>query len=308
MLLTQEQCFEIAAKIVQQHNKDDLVLIFEGILVSVFPGHEITRHNIINHSLAPDITINRALLEQCLKTHSSQFDDIKSSFAFPVSSLGRITSLISISGPALKQNLTMLRLLIDLFNSQQLLLDNSNHDTLTGLLNRHSFEQRLTSVVDQYQRRGNENTTRYCFAILDIDFFKKVNDGFGHLYGDEVLILFANIMETTFRHDDMLFRYGGEEFAVLLRDIDLDTALLVLNRFREAVASYDFPQVGTITVSIGVCEIIPGTSRRDIIGHADQALYYSKSHGRNQVNSYEALITVGELSEQANEVDDIELF
>jgi diguanylate cyclase (GGDEF)-like protein len=143
-------------------------------------------------------------------------------------------------------------------------------------------------------------------AVVDIDHFKQVNDRFGHLYGDEVLILIANILRTSFRSHDRIFRFGGEEFVVLLRNTTLSKAHKVFNRFRETVQEHHFPQVGSVTVSLGFV----GTSRGspvEILGQADQALYYAKEHGRNQVRFYEDLIASGELATKVAN-DDVELF
>ncbi len=308
MILTEEKCFEIAIQIVSQHNKEDLLVTFQETLKKIFPTCQLTYHDVTNNVLTENSPDDTRLLEHCIVSKKTLFSEENNIFIFPIVSLGKINGLVSLKEKALSKYVYLLEQLIALFNNQQLLLDNNNHDALTGLMNRHSFEDRIANIINAFQRRDNENTPQYCFAILDIDFFKRVNDDFGHLYGDEVLILFANIMENTFRHDDMLFRYGGEEFAVLLRDIELNTAVTVLNRFKKMVAQYDFPQVNSITVSIGVTEISAGISRVDLISQADQALYFSKGNGRNQVNSYEELILLEKLTTQSATVDDIEIF
>ncbi len=196
-------------------------------------------------------------------------------------------------------------------NYLQLINDNE-HDTLTGLLNRKTFDERIMAIMSAHragQRRASDNKAmQCCLAILDIDHFKKVNDQFGHLYGDEVLLLFAQIMSRTFRDDDHLFRYGGEEFVVVLKDVDLTTGLAVLERFRTAVASYHFPQVGNVTASAGAVEISGQDLPTTIIGQADQALYYAKENGRNQVCAYERLLQEGKLVSIVPSPGDIELF
>ena len=308
MSLTEEKCFEIAIRIVTQHNKEDLLNTFQIILEKLFIGCQNSTYDIVDNEFTEPPSEHNEILQRAILSQQILFDEDLAICVFPISSLGKIKHLILLQGQAIPARASLLQQLMDLFNNQQLLLDNNNHDALTGLLNRHSFEDRISNLIDNFQRRGDDNPPQYCFAILDIDFFKNVNDNFGHLYGDEVLILFSNIMETTFRHDDMLFRYGGEEFAVLLRDIELNTAITVLNRFRENIAKYDFPQVGSITVSLGVTEITASISRVDIISQADQALYFSKENGRNQVNSYEELISTEKLVSKSANTDDIELF
>jgi diguanylate cyclase (GGDEF)-like protein len=127
-----------------------------------------------------------------------------------------------------------------------------------------------------------------------------VNDRFGHLYGDEVLILIANLLQSSFRAQDRVFRFGGEEFVVLLRPTTLEHAHRIIDRFRSAVETHVFPQVGQVTVSVGFVSINAYDSPVVTLGHADQALYYAKSHGRNQACHYEALVAGGLLQTVAS--------
>jgi len=317
MSLTEKKCFEIAITLVKQHNKEDLLAELQSVLKELFPEHLLHLYIVINglfidpelnSKLSSELEKNKEHLYKCVVSREIIYSDQKKLWSYPVMSQGKITNLIFLQGDIPARQLSLLEYLMALFSNQHVLLDNNNHDALTGLLNRHSFEHRMTTLTDAQQRRGSEAEPDYCFAVLDIDFFKRVNDDFGHLYGDEVLILFANVMETTFRHDDMLFRYGGEEFAVLLRNVDLETAVIVLDRFRQNIEQYDFPQIGTVTVSIGATDINTAASRIEIISKADQALYYSKENGRNQVNSFEHLIATNKITDNTPDADDIELF
>ncbi|MEO5354181.1 MAG: diguanylate cyclase [Magnetococcus sp. XQGC-1] len=186
------------------------------------------------------------------------------------------------------------------------------HDPLTGLHNRQYFDVAFSKIFVALQnsnRRRNEPAFRGAFlAILDIDHFKKVNDTYGHLMGDEVLVLFARIMGDCFRDKDAIFRFGGEEFVVLLNDVTADMALSALNRFRSKVAAYPFPQVGQVTVSIGAVQIEPGELAGTLIEMADKALYYSKGNGRNQVNMYHLLTEAGHLEEVRHETTEVDLW
>jgi len=309
MSLTEEKCFAIAITLVEQHDKERLLNAFLEILESTFPECQLKLYTVNNGLLVdPDDASHNKNLYRCIAARKTLYIKDESNFIYPVISLGKITQIILLKGESLSSQLKRLENLTTLFSNQQILLDSNNHDALTGLLNRHSFEERITGIVDSRHRRSEENNPACCFAIFDIDFFKKINDDFGHLYGDEVLILFANIMEETFRHDDILFRYGGEEFAIFLRDIELNTATVVLERFRKNIENHAFPQIGTVTVSIGLTQLNPKSSRAELISRADQALYFSKENGRNQVNSFEQLINTGHLIDSAPEADDIELF
>ena len=155
-------------------------------------------------------------------------------------------------------------------------------------------------------RRLHAEHKEQWLAVIDIDHFKRVNDRFGHLYGDEVLLLIANLLRTSFRTQDRIFRFGGEEFVVLLRSTTLADARNIFDRFRSNVENYPFPQVGQVTVSIGFANISQQTPVV-ILGHADQALYYAKTHGRNQVCHYDELVASGELESQISN-DSVEFF
>lgn len=187
------------------------------------------------------------------------------------------------------------------------LLKESQHDTLTGLLNRKTFDHGLAdllpAVVKQEVRtrfaedaRSAAHSASHWLAIIDIDHFKRINDKYGHIFGDEVLILLANLMRKTFRKRDRLYRFGGEEFVLLIRNVDFNNALQKLEAFRNAVANYQFPQVGHFTVTIGFVQVHTSDTPEMVVGNADEALYYGKAHGRNQVNCYGTLIEKSLLS------------
>ncbi len=170
------------------------------------------------------------------------------------------------------------------------IIDDKDRDRLTGLLNRHTFDNQLSHIIEFSQQqatldRGKSQQTSW-LAILDIDHFKKVNDEFGHMAGDEVLLLFSRIMDECFRYTDILFRYGGEEFVVILNNSSRDGATFALERFREAVESFLFPKVGRVTVSIGFIQLYADNTPGALIEEADKALYHAKNTGRNRVISY----------------------
>jgi len=191
------------------------------------------------------------------------------------------------------------------------LIRDNEHDTLTGLLNRKTFDQKVNKVMGlmhkEKSRKDDKLNTRYYIAIFDIDHFKRVNDEYGHLMGDEVLLLFSQMMTETFREKDMLFRYGGEEFVGVFECTDNTDITLALERFRSKVASYSFPQVGNVTVSIGYSQILQYDTTIQMVERADLSLYYAKNNGRNRICCYEELIESGLLQENKKE-GDIELF
>jgi diguanylate cyclase (GGDEF)-like protein len=172
------------------------------------------------------------------------------------------------------------------------LLAGAETDPLTGLANRRLFYSQVGAGL----ARWAAGPAARFLAMLDIDHFKQVNDRFGHLYGDEILIHFARLMRATFRAGDMLYRFGGEEFVVVFAVKRAEDGKAALERFRHAVEHYEFPRVGKITVSIGFTGI-PGAGDpvTTLIDRADNAVYYAKRNGRNRVCDYEALVGEGEL-------------
>jgi len=197
----------------------------------------------------------------------------------------------------------------------QTLLDYSERDTLTGLLNRKIFDDSFYKVAslplqgsrqDQGGRRQAAGS-RYWLGVIDIDHFKNVNDRFGHLIGDEVLLLVSRIMREAFRFSDQLYRFGGEEFVVLLLCNDEGGAITAFERFRKVVGEYPFPQAGRITVSIGFTAIEVGDTPSVAFERADRAVYHAKHHGRDQVCNYAELQRQG-IVEDDKRVSDVELF
>jgi diguanylate cyclase (GGDEF)-like protein len=207
--------------------------------------------------------------------------------------------------------------IFQVYQNYQSLLDYSERDALTDLFNRKTFDEQFarhartgidscaTDLADTEAGDADMRQQQW-LAVVDIDHFKQVNDRFGHLYGDEVLILVANILRASFRSQDRIFRFGGEEFVVLLRSATLSTAQMVFNRFRETVQAHHFPQVGSVTVSIGFAGTHNGSSV-EILGQADQALYFAKENGRNRVCYYDELMEQGQLRAKFTS-DDVELF
>ena len=184
------------------------------------------------------------------------------------------------------------------------LLDYGELDTLTGLLNRKTFE----SHFEKLRQRMVAPSEPGWLALMDIDHFKSINDGYGHLFGDEVLLLVSQLMKRSFRGADPLFRFGGEEFIVVLERANQSGAQIVLERLRKAIEEYPFPQVGRVTVSVGYTQINPQDVPALCVERADAALYYAKAHGRNQVCNFEALNAAGQLPGKFKGGDDVVLF
>ncbi len=189
-----------------------------------------------------------------------------------------------------------------IYSNQVSLLDSKERDQLTHLANRQTLEFTLSEVINYYRTNPINDNHRSWVAFLDLDNFKQINDNYGHLYGDEVLVHFSNLMEEEFRITDFLFRYGGEEFVVIMNNCDRIGAHEALERFREAVEQYEFP-FNRVTTSIGYTCVDPGSAPAIHLENADKALYTAKIAGRNQVLEYTQTDSPGDDSD-----DNIELF
>jgi len=185
-----------------------------------------------------------------------------------------------------------LQFLFHFYCHQLQMLQGTYRDALTGLYNRRAFNEKMLQLLepaDNHQRRALSYSPTV-YVMLDIDHFKSINDSMGHLYGDEVLLLLAQQMTDSFRENDLLFRYGGEEFAMVLMDITAQQAQQSLQRFRERIAAYDFPNVEQVTVSIGFTDFNKNLPMEELINQADNALCYCKTTTRNAVHSYQELV------------------
>ena len=152
-------------------------------------------------------------------------------------------------------------------------------DSLTGLDNR----LRLDDVLSDEFSRMTRYALNLSLILCDIDFFKMVNDNYGHLVGDQVLISIAKILRLYCRDVDVIGRWGGEEFLIICRETDIDGAMVVAEKLRSLIADHLFPQVGHKTASFGVTLVMPKESVEDALQRADQALYRAKEAGRNRV-------------------------
>jgi diguanylate cyclase (GGDEF)-like protein len=158
-------------------------------------------------------------------------------------------------------------------------------DGLTKLHNSRSFYSQLEVEVDRFNRYKRS----LALLLMDIDHFKKYNDSYGHLEGDKALVTIAQIIKSCLRKLDSAYRYGGEEFTVILPETSCEEAQTVAQRIKSALKAENFmPQHGKeakITISIGVTEYFPGEQLSEFIQRADKAMYLSKEKGRNKVTT-----------------------
>jgi diguanylate cyclase (GGDEF) domain len=154
----------------------------------------------------------------------------------------------------------------------------ATRDKLTGAYNRHKWDEQIKESLDLAQR-GVE----FSLIMLDIDHFKKINDEYGHQLGDKVLEYFVTSLNTCLRKSDLLFRMGGEEFAVLLPQQSLEKAEQVGERIRTHIETMEETHIPSFTVSLGISAYRAADDENSILARADKALYKSKLNGRNTV-------------------------
>jgi len=155
-------------------------------------------------------------------------------------------------------------------------------DALTGLSNHRYFQDR----IDRETKLADRNNTQVSLILLDLDHLKRINDTHGHRSGDRTLRHVAEIIKTSVRDVDVCARYGGEEFVVILPQCERESAIVVADRIREAIASTPVQKVGQVTASIGVASYPTGAkNKEELIEMADRAMYLAKAAGRNRVRT-----------------------
>jgi diguanylate cyclase (GGDEF)-like protein len=170
-------------------------------------------------------------------------------------------------------------------NLQQLIIT----DPLTGLVNRRHLDAMLEHEIARSQRTG----ASFCVCLIDIDHFKSINDNLGHLAGDQALTMMAQWLTESLRRVDVISRYGGEEFVIILSDCGLNAGLRIAEQLRgrvEHASRVDpFAQHGGFTISAGVAQYHQDMDLRQLLDFADAAMYRAKRSGRNRVEAASAL-------------------
>ena len=228
----------------------------------------------------------------------------------PIVCDGNIIGALSLSSSEnISSYATLIEAFVRIYSNYLIVFNESERDKLTGLYNRRTYDSKLrrlfvsqkhrqeqrVAFLDVNERRQKTTENHTWLAIFDIDNFKQINDNFGHVFGDEVLLTISQITKACFRNSDLLFRVGGEEFVVVLEPVTYGAANKIFDNFRESIASHNFSQIGRVTISIGYAKITGKDFPPEILERADKALYYAKEHGRNCIYNYEELIKEGRL-------------
>jgi len=162
---------------------------------------------------------------------------------------------------------------------EQMLQHQADYDYLTGVYNRRGLTHAMASEISRVERYG----TRLSFLLLDLDDFKAINDRYGHKTGDRVLQEICQVTRQSIRQSDVLARWGGEEFAILMPEAGLEEAGLLADKLRAIIAAHPFKEVGHLTVSIGVAQYRLPEAEDEMLQRADMALYRAKSGSKNRV-------------------------
>ena len=328
-----EQILKSVIEITKQRDVDSLEFSLVSTLAEFVPAYEITLYKIprvnpaetieeaVKLSISENdgqknyewsdnkqiVTINKPI-RQCLKSEclvNSGSADNDTHLFYPLMHDHKVIGVMNLSSHTdLTPWQTLIEVLVSIYNNYLTILNESERDKLTGLLNRRTFDFRLDKLLEQqkqsqeYYNSSERNPEQRCpepessawLAMIDIDDFKRINDTYGHLFGDEVILMLSQKMKSFFRNTDLLFRFGGEEFVVILEPASPEMANQTFERFSKVIASHEFPQVGKTTVSIGYTRILDADYPHAILDRADKALYYAKENGKNCVFNYDELL------------------
>lgn len=275
---------------------------------------EWQQRQIVTH---PEDELLSCLRSACIITVQST-DGIERRW-LPITRQEKTVAAISVVSNSLDSpSQVMLNAFCRIFENYLVILHENERDKLTGLLNRQTFEKKIKQLIEKQvlkvhslSRGEGKRLQKYAstswLAILDIDHFKNINDKYGHICGDEVLLILAQKMRHFFRSTDLIFRFGGEEFVIVFEPTEANSISNKMAEFLQLVRNTSFPFIGNMTVSAGLARISPYDFPITVIENADKALYYAKNNGRDKFCIYEDLIAEQLIKVQEND-SDIDLF
>lgn len=279
----------------KEKNKDCAVLLDDGIPAGIFTIKDVLALYRDKRDVALPISHFMTSHVECIQTNATIREAIQFIKSKPFKRLVVVNSANMIVGMILqkeliamaynnwtlimKQHQSELNELNKLLSEQA---DRYKHlaafDPLTRLYNRHRFIELYTTEFVAMQQRDHA----MCLMMLDIDYFKKINDSYGHNIGDDVLRKVAKVIQIPVRNVDIVCRWGGEEFVFLLPTVDEEQALIIAEKLRQTVEDYEMPNGIKVTVSIGITALKQNDALEEVVSRADHALYDAKRQGRNR--------------------------
>ena len=275
---------------------------------------EWVQRQIVAH---PEDELLSCLRSACIITVQSA-DGIERRW-LPITRQEKTVAAISVVSKSLDSSAqVMLNAFCRIFENYLVILHENERDKLTGLLNRQTFEKKIKQLIEKQvlkmhgssrdkDKRQKKQASTSWLAILDIDHFKNINDKYGHICGDEVLLVLAQKMRHFFRSTDLIFRFGGEEFVIVFEPTDADSISNKMAEFIQLIRDTSFPFVENMTISAGLARISPYDFPIAVLEGADKALYYAKNNGRDKFCIYEDLLAENLISVQVNS-SEIDLF
>jgi len=295
--------------IYKRMDEEDTAVVEEVAQLSI--SSDANNEKIYHWGPAPVVVQTDQQLENCLHGRTPLSYPVDGSLVcllVPIVCEGNTIGALSLcSSQDISGFATLIEAFVRIYSNYLVIFNESERDKLTGLYNRRTYDHKLrhlfvtqknrqaqkVALLDVGERRQKNIESHTWLAIFDIDNFKQINDRFGHVFGDEVLLTISQKLKTSFRNSDLLFRIGGEEFVVILEPVSYTSATKLFDNFRQTIASHDFSQIDAVTISIGYAKITAKDFPPEILERADKALYYAKEHGRNRIYNYESLIKEG---------------
>ncbi len=298
------------AKIIETQYERSYIIPIIGEMIDKFVSDHLIYIFINNRLVWPNSCKDKKIFEliKCLNNKSEYIltQDRKTG-VFPLTSENKLLGCIvtkstdSVLGEKdinyLEQLTNQAATTINRANVYAEILKHATLDALTGFYNRRQLEERIKQEVSSAKRQKRN----LCVIMIDIDYFKNINDTYGHAVGDLVLKHISGVIKRKLRDYDIAGRYGGEEFAIILPFTKIEEAKMVAQRLKQAVENTktDISKINTnvkekninVTISIGICEYSSDDNAKTVLQKADKALYMAKENGRNRVEVYETIST-----------------
>lgn len=294
MCLTQDQLYEYLS-----HELPDLILL--DYMINAIQGVEICNNlkenTIFKH--IPIIFVSTKVDASAIVTglNAGAVDYISNPFT-KVELLARINTHLEIKriSDELKNAYKQQKKANDIIQHQNKVLRELNHileeqsikDPLTNMYNRRYTIERIKEEMIKYERYNKT----FSLIICDIDLFKNINDTYGHAVGDQVLVEVSYLFRTNLRKQDIIARWGGEEFLIILLDTEKEGSYTISKKLLEVINKYSFKseiEFFNVTITIGISTYSGNETLETLLKNADDALYYGKEHGRNQINHYDSI-------------------